>query len=62
MKFQPSDCNDCHDVLIMSININSTAILNIDVVDYRCIIRGITKNEAINILRNYDLSKKSGSF
>ena len=28
-KFQSTVCNGCHDVLMMSIDINNTAILNI---------------------------------
>ena len=27
-------CNDCHDLLMFSINLNSVAILNISAVDY----------------------------
>ena len=61
-RFQPAACNGCRDVLIMSIDLNIITILNIDGVDYRCIIAGISKSEAINLLRNADLSEKSGSF
>ena len=35
------------------------AILNIKGSDYCCIISGITKNEAINLMQNTDLTKKS---
>ena len=42
-RFQPAVCNGYHDVL-MSIYINSIAILNIHGVDYRCIINGIGKS------------------
>ena len=37
-KFQPNVCNRCHDLLIMSINLNNIAILNIKCFVYRCII------------------------
>ena len=57
-KFQLSVCNDCHDVLMMSIDINNIAILNFFGGGYYCNIVGITKSEAINLLRNADLSKK----
>ena len=40
-KFQPNVCNRCHDLLMMSMNLNGIAILNIKGSDYRCII---TKN------------------
>ena len=53
--------NGCHNVLMMSIDINSIVILNIYGVDYRCIIVGISKIEAINLLKNADLREKSGS-
>ena len=59
LKFQSSVCNCCHNVLRMELN--SIAILNIHDVDYRCIINGISKSEAINLLLNVDLSEKNGS-
>ena len=60
-KFQSSICNSCYDVLMMSIDINSIAILNDHGVDYYRIIIGISNREAINVLRNVDLSENSGS-
>ena len=45
----------------MSIDINSIATLNNHGVDYYCIIIGISKREAINVLRNADLSENSRS-
>ena len=60
-KFQPDLRNGCHDVLVMSMNLNNIAILNICGVDYRCIINGITKSEVVNLLQNAYLSKKIGS-
>ena len=41
----------CHDVLMMSIDLNNIIILNIHGTDYRCITDGITKSEAVNLLR-----------
>ena len=49
-------CNGFHDVLMMSINLNDIAVLNIHGVDYRCIINGISKREAVDWLQNVDLS------
>ena len=37
-----------------------TVPLNIGSVDYRCIINGISKNNAINILQNANLIKERG--
>ena len=42
----------------MSINLSDIAILNIQDIDYRCIINGISKNEAINSLQDADLAEK----
>ena len=38
IKFQPYVCNGCHEVLVMSIILNSTAILNIPSADYSCVV------------------------
>ena len=57
-KFQRYIYNGCHGVLMMSINLNNIAILNINSVDYRCIINGISKGDALNLLKNADLTKK----
>ena len=41
----------------MSVNLSDIAILNNKVSDYRFIISLISKNEAINLLRNADLTE-----
>ena len=45
----------------MSVNLSDIAILNIEGFDYCCIISLISKNEAIKLLQNTDLIKKSGT-
>ena len=45
---------------MMSKNVSNIAILNIKGSDYRCIISLISKNEAMNLLQNPDLTGKSG--
>ena len=60
-KFQPNVCNRCHDLLMMSVNLSDIAILNIKGSDYCCIIELISKNEAINLMHNVDLTGKSGT-
>ena len=57
--FQPNICNRCHDLLTMSINLSNMAILNIEGSDYRCLLNLISKNQAINVIRNADLAKKA---
>ena len=46
----------------MSINRSNIAILNIEGSDYCCIISFISKNEAISLLQNDDMTKKSVRF
>ena len=58
-KIQPNACNRYHDLLMMSINLSDIAILNIKGSNYRCIIRLISKNEAINVMQNADLTKQN---
>ena len=45
----------------MSVNLSDIAILNIKGSAYRCIISLISKNEAIVLLQNTDLTEKSGT-
>ena len=42
----------------MSINLSDIAILIIKGSDYCCIISGISKNDAINLMPNVDLTEK----
>ena len=57
-KFQPTFCNGCHGGLMMSIDLKSIAILNIQGLGYHCIINGIRKSEAINLFKKADLNFK----
>ena len=57
-KFQSDFWNGFQGVLIMSMNLSNIAILNIQGVDYRCIISEISKSEVINLMRNVQLSEK----
>ena len=57
-KFQRHVCNRFHDVLMMSINLNDIAILNINSADFCCIINGISISDALNLLKKADLAKK----
>ena len=41
--------------------LSDIAILNIKGADYCCIISGISKSEAINLMQNIDLTKKNGT-
>ena len=46
-------------VLMTAYELKNIAILNVKGVDYRCIPRGISKNEVVNILNNSVLEDKS---
>ena len=59
-KFQPYVCNRYHDLLMMSMNLSDIVILKIRNADYCCIITGSSKNEAIKLLQNTDLTDKGG--
>ena len=58
-KFQQDICNRCHDLLMMSINLSDIAISTIKDAGYHCIVSGISKSEAINLMQNIDLTEKS---
>ena len=45
-------------IMMLGVNISDIAIINIKGVDYRCIIYGISKSEAINLLANYVLEER----
>ena len=51
-KFQNSVCNDCHDFLMLVLNISDIAITIVKGVDYRCIIHKISKSDAIHLFKN----------
>ena len=44
---------------VLSMNLRDIAILNIINADYGCITSGISKSEAVNLLKNADLTEKS---
>ena len=57
-KFEPYLCNGCHAVSIMTYDLKNIAVLNAKGVDYRCILLGISNDEAVNRLNNYLLEDK----
>ena len=57
-KFQPYVCNGCHVVSMMAYELKNIAILNAKGVDYRCILWGISRDEAVNRLNNSALEDK----
>ena len=43
------------------VNLSNIAILNIKGYDYRCVISLFSKNKAIKLLQNADLTEKGGT-
>ena len=56
-------CDICHYLYFLdkgfNHNLSAIAFLNINYVDYRCIITRINKSEAINLLQKVDLNENS---
>ena len=46
---------------MMSMNFSDIFILNINGSDYHCIISGVSKSEAIELLQNIAMAEKSGT-
>ena len=57
-KFKSNICNKCHDVLMAAYKLKNIATLNVKCVDHKCILWGISRNEAVNILNNSVLEDK----
>ena len=51
-KFESNVCNKCHDVLMTAYELKNMEILNVKGIDCRCILWGLSKYDAINILNN----------
>ena len=58
-NFQPNACKRCQDLLMMSVNLNETYILNIKGADCCCFVNRINKSKAINLMQNIHLTEKS---
>ena len=57
-KFQPYACNGCHAVWMIANELQNIVILIAKGVNYRCILWGISKNDAIDGLNNSMLEDK----
>ena len=58
-KFEPHVCNKCHNVLMITYELKSFAILNVKGVDFRCILWNISRDKAINRPNNSVLEDKA---
>ena len=59
-KYKPYVCNRCHDLMQKAMNFNDIAITSVKETDYRIHCWYMSKNDAIDIMKNYDLNEKSG--
>ena len=46
-KFEPHFSNKCHDILMTAYELKEIKVLNTKGTNYRCVLWGITKNEAV---------------
>ena len=51
-RFEEHVCNKCHDLLMTAYELKHITILSAGGVDFRCILWGISKDEAVNSLNN----------
>ena len=51
-KFEEHVCNRCHDLLTMAYSLKNIAILSAKGATFRCLLMGISKNEALKKLNN----------
>ena len=59
-KYEPCICNDCHDLMQKAMNFNDVAIVSIKGNDYRIHFCYMSKNDAIVLMNNSSLNKKTG--
>ena len=51
-KFEEHVCNRCHDLLTMAYSLKNISILSAKGTTFRCLLMGISKNEALIKLNN----------
>ena len=51
-KFEEPVCNGCHDLLMMAYSLKNIAKLSAKGATFRCLLVGISKNEALKKLNN----------
>ena len=60
-RFQPKLFDGCHDLTLKAMSFNDVAIVSVKGNYYRIQFWYMSKDEAINILRNPDLTEKNGT-
>ena len=59
-KFEPYACNGYRDLMQKAMNFNDAAIVSFKRNDYRTYFWYITDDHSINIIKKYNLNRKSG--
>ena len=60
-NYEPYLSNGCHDLMQKAMNFNDAAIVSFNGNDYRIHFWYISKNDAINTMKNFNLNEKTGS-
>ena len=56
-KYEPYLCNGCHHLMQKAVNFNNVAIFSVKESDYRIHFWYMSKNDAINIMKNSDFKR-----
>ena len=59
-KYKPYLCNGCHNLMQKAMNFNDIAIVSVKTSDYRMHFWNISKDDAMNIIKNFNLDLKNG--
>ena len=59
-NYEPYFCNGCHDLIEKAMNFNDVTIVSIKENDYRIHFWYMSKDDAINIMKNSSLNEKVG--
>ena len=59
-KYEPYLCNGCHSLMHKAINFNDVVVVSIKGSSYRIHFWYMSKNNAINIMKNSNLNEKVG--
>ena len=58
---EPNLCNDYHDLMQKAMNLNNVYIVSVKGNDYRIHFWYMSKDVAINVMKNSNLNEKRGS-
>ena len=59
-KHKPYLCNGCHNLMQKAMNFNDVAIVSVKRSGYRIHFWNISKDDAMNIIKNFNLDLKNG--